>query len=136
MYYPKDPNNPNYLKDLAYMNKYLKNNNGSALLMTLIMLSSVLIVTLASADLITSGIVASRLEQSSIIAYYAAEAGIERSLWEVRKNSNPQPSFSDNLSIDSSYGVDYATSTATTTHISIGSYKESKRSVEVNYDTQ
>ncbi|MFH1233128.1 MAG: hypothetical protein V1649_00550 [Patescibacteria group bacterium] len=124
------------------MNKNIKNNQGTALLMTLMILSSVLVVTLGAANLIMAGIIASRLEQSSVIAYYASESGVERSLWEVRKDDHPLPNentlnlFFGNLGNGSSYQVNYTTSTSAVTFTSIGNYHDSKRSVEVYYDTQ
>ncbi|MEK7203411.1 MAG: hypothetical protein AAB653_03780 [Patescibacteria group bacterium] len=120
------------------MNKYIKNNQGTALLMTLMILSSVLVVTLGAANLIMAGIIASRLEQSSVISYFATETGIERSLWEVRKNNYVLPDVSaDNifglsdLDNGSTYQVDYASSSPTITFTSTGSYNESKRSIQI-----
>ena len=69
------------------MYNLLKNQKGTALFLTLIILSSVLIVSLGAADLATSGIKQGRTQAYSIKAYFAAEAGAERVLWEIRKNN-------------------------------------------------
>ncbi len=68
-------------------NVILKNNNGTILIMTILILTSILVVTLAAADLIVSGIKMSRTQERSTKAYFAAEAGAERVLWEARNNN-------------------------------------------------
>lgn len=125
----------------VFMKKDIKKNKGSALIMTLMILASVLIVTLGAANLVTSGIVATRLEQSSTIAYYAAETGIEKVLWDVRKELILLPDeaekavfASSTLENGSSYIVDFASSTLEISFTSVGTYKESSRSIQVNWN--
>lgn len=121
------------------MKKDIKKNKGSALIMTLMILASVLIVTLGAANLVMSGIVATRLEQSSTIAFYAAETGIEKVLWDIRKELILLPDVetegfaSSTLENNSSYIVDFASSTSDISFTSVGTYKESSRSIQVNY---
>lgn len=54
--------------------------------MTLLILTSILVVALGAASLVFSGIKMSGTQAVSTKAYFAAEAGAERILWEVRKN--------------------------------------------------
>ncbi|MDD3151073.1 MAG: hypothetical protein PHV68_09630 [Candidatus Gastranaerophilales bacterium] len=124
--------------------KNKKNNRGVILLLTLFILSGILVVTLVAADLVLAGIKMNRLTGYSNLAFFASEAGMERALWEARKN----PSFSlpgtsqdnifQNLDIGngSAYQVNYATSTPYITFTSIGNYHGAKRSVESTYEVQ
>lgn len=124
------------------MNKQ-KNQKGVILLLTLFILLGILVITLAAADLVLAGLKMNRLTGYSNLAFFAAEAGLERALWEVRKNNYPLPdadtdnifSVSD-LGNGSAYRVDYAISTPNITFTSIGSYRGANRSVESAYQTQ
>jgi hypothetical protein len=129
------------------MNKIIfeirKNNKGVILLLTMLVLSSILVVTLSTADLIFAGIKMNRLTGYSNTAFFASEAGLERALWEARKNGYVLPSI-DRTSVfsladlgnGSSYDVDYATSTPYVIFKSIGTYGDVKRSVEGKYEAQ
>lgn len=125
------------------MTKYKKNQRGMILLLTLFILSGILIIILAAADLVLAGLKMNRLIGYSNLAFFAAEAGLERSLWEARKNSffslpnNSQIGlFAQSLGNNSAYTVDYATSSPNVTFKSIGSYRGVKRSVVSTYDAQ
>jgi len=123
------------------MNKYLlkikKDQSGTALLMTLLILNAVIIISLASAGLISSGIKMSSSQAKSSKAYFAAESGAEEILWQWRKNnwafpdSNQSGVFSGNLSNGSSYEVDYASSSPQILFRSKGDYLGLKRTVEL-----
>ncbi len=70
-----------------------KNNKGVALLLTILILTSVLAVVIASSSLIMRELKISKDEKNSTFAFYAAESGIERMLWDIRKNrANLNPS--------------------------------------------
>ena len=68
------------------MNNLLKDNRGTVLFMTLLILTSMLTVVLGAANLVMSGIKMSGAQERSTVAYFAAEAGAERILWEIRQN--------------------------------------------------
>ena len=118
----------------------LKENRGTALLMTLLILTSILTVALGAANLIVPGIRMSRTQAQSTKAFFASEAGVERSLWEVRKNGytllgeDTADVFNDSLDNGSIYQVDYATSTPIVTFTSTGQYQQTRRSVAVNFE--
>jgi Tfp pilus assembly protein PilX len=123
----------------------IKNNRGVILLMTLLILSSILVVTLGAADLVLAGVKMNRQTGYSSVAFFSSEAGLERALWEARKNNyvlpnnnvNPPSSvFSGGLAIGSLYSVSYSTSTPNVTFKSIGSLSGVKRSTEGTYATQ
>jgi len=56
------------------------------LIMTLVILASMLIVTLGVSAIAVNGLKAGTNQLQSTKAYFAAEAGAERILWEIRKN--------------------------------------------------
>ncbi|MDO8593065.1 MAG: hypothetical protein Q7R92_04860 [bacterium] len=126
------------------MNKARANNQrGVILLLTLLILSGILVVTLTAADLVFAGIRMNRLTGYSSLAFFAAEAGLERALWEARKNNYVLPDSDTNdlfslsdLGNNSAYTVDYSTSTPNITFKSIGDYKGARRSVESAYEAQ
>lgn len=127
------------------MNKHKKNQTGVILLLTLFILSGILVITLGAADLVLAGLKMNRLTGYSNLAFFAAEAGLERVLWEARKNNYVLPNADQNdilcpsasalciLANGSSYQVNYATSSPNVTFRSIGSYRGVKRSVESTY---
>ncbi len=121
------------------MNKTFKNNRGIILLMTVLILSGILVVALGAADLVMAGIRMNRLTGYSSLAFFASEAGMEKALWEARKNNYTLPDintdnvFNSNLTNNSSYQVNYATSSPNIIFTSIGSHSGIKRSVESSY---
>ena len=133
---------------MSLINK-IRNQRGIALLLTLLMLSSILVVTLAAADLVMAGIKMNRQSGYSGIAFFASEAGMERALWQARTwasrgVANPIPTvdqlnlFSSlNIGNGSSYQVDFSRVVeGGLTYIkfkSIGSSGGVKRSVESTY---
>ncbi len=131
--------------------------------MTLIILSGVLIVSLGASDLVTSGTKQGRTQAYSTKAYFAAEAGAERVLWEIRKNnfvflnaSNQECQTNDYINFDNdntppntaycggeqintllngaTYSVVFKSAGASaTTTAAIGGYHDANRSVEITY---
>jgi len=125
------------------MNKKIKNQKGVILLLTLLVLSGILVVTLGAADIVMSGLKMNRLTGYSSIAFFAAEAGLERALWEARYNHYSYPNLdasnvfsSSDIGNSSSYQINYASSTPFVTFTSIGGYRGVKRSVASTYKTQ
>lgn len=140
------------------MFKKLAQEKGSALLLTLLILSSIFLVVFISADLVTSGIKMSRTQMHSSRAYFAAESGAERVTWEFSKNSFDTATcdtgecikFSayplvcqecDNdtkvsLTNGSEYEVSVATSSPDLIMVSTGDYSGVKRAIELNFGTK
>lgn len=71
----------------------LKNQfGGTLLILTIIILTAVLTVVMAVADIVRNGLIIDRTQLESTKAFFAAEAGAERILWELRHNTlNPDP---------------------------------------------
>ena len=111
--------------------------------MTLLILSSILVVTLGAADLVLAGLRMNRLTGYSSLAFYASEAGLERALWEVRKNGYSLPG-SDTANVfsgadignGSAYQVNFTIALPFATFKSIGGYQGVKRSVESTYEVE
>jgi Tfp pilus assembly protein PilX len=123
------------------MNKSFKkifSSRGTALLMTVLILNAIVVISLSAAKLVTSGVKMSGTQSRSTRAYFSAESGAERVLWEWRKNSWTIPVgsngaanlFSSTLLNGATYQVDKATST-TVIFQSQGSYNQLQRTVEL-----
>lgn len=118
----------------------MKHKQGSAIILTMFILSGVLIIALSGAYLVMAGIKASGTQAQSMRAYFAAEAGIENILWKVRQDgfnhsSIPPiiviaatPLVTDNLQ----YEVIFSDNPPRT-YTAIGDYQTAKRSVEVSF---
>jgi len=114
-----------------------KNKKGSALALTMFILAGMLTVALSGSYIILLGIKASGIQSQSTKAYFAAESGAERLLWELRQNSWPLPTtsttspvFSAALPLGSSYSVYYVNFNPIIFK-SIGDFNRTKRSVEL-----
>ena len=139
------------------MNNLLKDNRGTVLFMTLLILTSMLTVVLGAANLVMLRIKMSGAQERSTIAYFAAETGIERTLWEIRQNSfelkrgdssdcqvgnyvyfDNTPTVCDNsehnypLSNNALYNVVYS-SNSPVTFTSTGIFSGLRRSVDIRY---
>lgn len=114
-----------------------RHKKGSALALTMFILAGMMVVALSGSYIILLGIKASGIQSQSTKAYFAAESGAERLLWELRKQDFSRPTasldnvvFSDSLGLGSSYEVYY-------THFNplifkaIGEFNNTKRSVEL-----
>ncbi|MFA5886349.1 MAG: hypothetical protein WC863_01060 [Patescibacteria group bacterium] len=121
---------------------------GSALILTLFIMSGMMIIALGDAYVVLLGIKAAGLQAKSTKSYYMAEAGAERLLWELRKNaySYTYPSLSTPIFTNTNseivpdylggtyqvYFTDFATSRVLTFK-SIGSFQDANRSVEIKF---
>ncbi len=133
-------------------------------MITVLILSTILTVALGSSSLIISGTQIGRYQSKSIIAYYASEAGVERVLWETRKNgaqldvcdtnvvlpdrvqvhfganpadcvtSSDMSSYTYILPPASSYNLVIASTSPEVQIKSTGTYKDVVRTVEVVYN--
>ena len=118
----------------------MKYKKGSALLLTLFLMSGIMIVAFGGSYLVVSGLRSSGLQYDSSRAYFVAESGAEYSLMQVRKmefdlkgsswgeifvSSMPYP-------YPASFSVGYKT-WAPIVLTSTGSYGVTKRSVELSF---
>ncbi len=114
----------------------IREKRGSALILTMFILAGMLIVSLGGAYVVFLGIKAGGIQAQSTRAYYAAESGTERLLWELRWNSASYSSstdislFNETLSTGGNYDV-YYVEFPPLVFRSIGEFQNSKRSVEI-----
>lgn len=117
----------------------IRNKKGTALLMTILILNSILLAALAASRLVISGVKMSGTQERSTKAFYAAESGIEEAVWKFRHGySFPATTtpdiFVDTLGNGSSYAVDYVSLPNIVIFNCDGSFANTKRSVEVAFD--
>lgn len=132
------------------------NKKGTALFMTMMVLTGILTISLSVASIVMSDIVMSRTQTHSTKAYFAAEAGAERILYLARKESFLSGSSCDDpiicvnfatkkcvscddtsakndLTNGSSYKVEYFFTALNVSIMSAGVYSGARRSVEIGY---
>lgn len=123
--------------------KKIKNikKKGSALLLTLFLVSGIMIVAFAGSYIIVSGLRSSGLQYDSARAYFTAESGAEYSLMQARQlgfdlnGSATGNLFSSTMpdSYPASFVVEYKSWTPSVVLTSAGLYGATKRSVEVSF---
>jgi len=115
--------------------------SGTALLMTILILNSIVLISLAAAKLVISGVKMGGTQAKSTKAYFAAEAGAEEVLWQYRKAGSDCDvmkhgenfcNFSKVLPNGTSYQVNYVPESKTK-FVSIGAFSGLKRSVELSF---
>lgn len=109
---------------------------GSALVLTMFIMAGMLIVAMSGAYVVALGIKAGGIQAQSTRAYYTAEAGAERLLWELRQGGysyDDDPGaliFQETLPGGGNYDI-YFIEFPPLVFRSIGEYQNSKRSVEI-----
>lgn len=73
------------------MSSQKKNNSGMVLILAILIIAAVLATTVVFSNLIVSEIRQSRLIDQSIQAYYLAESGAERALYQTRRKEAVKP---------------------------------------------
>lgn len=66
--------------------KILNDKSGSILIVVLLIMGIMTLVVVSLSSMITQSLKASKSQEFSILAYFAAETGLERVLWEVTEN--------------------------------------------------
>lgn len=116
----------------------------SALLLTMFILAGMLLVAMSSSYIVTLGIKAGGIQAQSTKAYFIAESGIERFLWELRRHDSNYDYFNvedvtvpvfqsddDSFVFGGNYNV-YISEIHQLKHESIGEFGNTKRAVEVD----
>ncbi|MFA7088177.1 MAG: hypothetical protein WC146_02445 [Patescibacteria group bacterium] len=109
---------------------------GSALILTMFIMAGMLLAAMSGAYVVLLGIKTGGIQAQSTKAYFAAEAGAEKLLWEMRKNSYSYGSvsetaiFSQLFFTGASYDV-YFIDFPPLVFQSIGDYHNTRRSVEI-----
>ncbi|MFA5000453.1 MAG: pilus assembly PilX N-terminal domain-containing protein [Patescibacteria group bacterium] len=109
---------------------------GSALILTMFILAGMLVIAMSGSYLVLLGIKAGGIQSQSMRAYFAAEAGMEYFLWELRQNGyepdvvSATPIMNGSLPAGGAYEI-YYTAYPPLTFRSIGDFQNVRRSVEV-----
>jgi len=109
---------------------------GSALAMTMLILSGMLIVAFSGAYVVMVGLKSSATQGNSLKAYFAAESGAEKLLWELRQDGwslptiGTTPYFPQEMPAGASF-ENYYTHFNPIVFKAVGAYGNTKRSVEL-----
>ncbi len=109
---------------------------GVSLYLAVVIMSILSAVVLGLIALSISGIKMVSGLENSVMSFYAANTGIEHSLYNFRKqgeNGEVSGLFEDE---ETNYNVSVDVGETVTVHRSVGTYKETKRVIEVNYQNQ
>jgi len=109
----------------------MSNQKGVSLFLAIMIMSVLSAVALALIGISISGIKIAKGLEDSVMAFYAANTGIERALYNIRKDGILD-NFSGTLE-ETSYEVTIDSDGTSATITSVGSYRETKRAIEVNY---
>lgn len=111
--------------------------SGSALALTMFILAGMLMVAMSGSTVILLGLKAGGIQAQSTKAYYKAESGIERILWELNKDnwqlpdtSLVNPVFTEPLR-EGNYKIYYTNFDPFIIFTSVGEFQQTKRSVQV-----
>lgn len=114
-----------------------KEKSGSALALTMFILAGMLMVALSGSTVILLGLKAGGIQSQSTKAYFAAESGTERILWELNRNTwiRPAVSLTDSrfdvtMPGGGSYKI-YYTNFNPIIFTSVGEFNQTKRSVQI-----
>jgi len=110
--------------------------SGSALALTMFILAGMLMVAMSGSTVILLGLKAGGIQAQSTKAYYKAESGTERILWELNQNNLVLPATSLTNPIfniplrEGNYQI-YYTNFDPIIFTSVGEFQQTKRSVQV-----
>ncbi|MBN2854229.1 pilus assembly PilX N-terminal domain-containing protein [Patescibacteria group bacterium] len=122
--------------------------SGSALILTMFILAGMLLVAISSSYVVTLGIKAGGIQAQSTRAYFIAESGIEKFLWELRANGHSYldddlyyeessvPAFVRDLVPEQATGVSRKFEVlrkGERLYQSIGEFGNTKRAVEIEF---
>lgn len=114
--------------------KNKSNQKGAvAIILTLLILSVISTIGFGISAIMYNQIEISRQSGESVIAFYAADAGAEKCLYEVRKNAAVNCPYTDvalDFSADATYTTTYNGSNLIT---SVGKFKNTSRKIELSW---
>lgn len=127
-------------KEFVQVNKKRKSDKqGSALLMAILILGGIIAVSFSVSRMVMTAIETGGVQAQSVMAYYSAETGAERILYNIRYgdidiDENDPNLFSGTSTLDN--GAEYSVSVKQYNPlkiISVGSFGSTKRSVELSF---
>ena len=115
--------------------KKIKSDKGASLLLTFLIMAALLSIAIGVSRLSLGEIKLGRNIPNSLVAYYAAESGIEQALYRDRAQGQ-QTNFTDCLDAPQNeicYEVTVELNGEIRTIKSNGSYKNTRRTIEIIY---
>ena len=109
------------------------NQKGISIYLALMIMSILSAVVLGLISMSISGIKIAKGLENSVISFYAANTGIEHSLYNIRKQGETGIVSDVLLDGEAGYNVSKSVDGGETTIKSIGTYRNTKRAIEVNY---
>ena len=122
----------------SFNNKKALDKQGSALLMAILILSSIIAVSFSVSRMVMTAIETGGVQSQSVMAYYSAEAGAERILYDIRHEAivlEDDPNLysgTSTLDNDAQYRVAVRQFNPLKI-ISVGSFGSTQRSVELSF---
>lgn len=115
--------------------KHKKQNRGASILLSLLIMAALLAIAVGASRLTIGEIKLVRDIPKSLIAYYAAEAGIEWAIYQERQGGGASDIVDCSVELDneSSYGVEINRAGGTVAIRSVGCYQEVRRAIEVSF---
>jgi len=114
------------------LNIKLQKNRGISLYITLLIMTLLLTMGLGLSAILLDQIKITRGMSNSVIAFYAADTGVEEALYNIRKKAETVD-FSGSWDVDYGYDVTINPCDGKICIISLGTLKETKRAIEVKY---
>ncbi len=113
--------------------RFLNNKGAVSIMLSLLVLSVLLIISLSIAFVSLQQVRISAQMGQSVVAYYAAEAGIERCLYGVWQQGEASCSYS-NINLSESDAAYTASGSLVSRQISsVGQYQITSRRIEINW---
>ncbi len=115
------------------MKKNISQQGAISILLAILLLAELSVISLGIATLAIKQLRMSGQVGQSVVAYYAAEAGAERCLYDIRKSaavSCPYTNVSLDFDSDAKYSTNYNGSDTIT---SIGQFKDTNRKVGLSW---
>ena len=112
------------------MKKNISQQGAISILLAVLLLTELSVIGLGIATLTVKQLRMSRQVGQSVVAYYAAEAGAERCLYDVRKSGAVSCPYTDVSLSDAKYSTGYNGSDTIT---SIGQFESTNRKVELTW---
>jgi len=109
----------------------MSNQKGVSIFLAIMVMSILSAVSLGLISISISGIKIAKGLENSVMSFYAANTGIERSLYNIRKDGGTGI-VSDTLD-QTSYDVSVTFDDPITTIKSVGTYRNTRRAIQVSY---
>ena len=116
----------------TYQRQSASSNKGVSILLTVLIMSVILAIGLGLSIILIQQTKMMVGIGNSVVAFYAADSGIEKSLYDILKKGGTG-NVSENWGLNYGYQVTVTPCGSKSCVKSIGTYQETKRAIEVEY---